>query len=119
MITGVHTMLYTSDAEGLRSFLRDKLGFRGYDIGEGFVIFDLPPAEMGCHPTEKRDGTVPSGTHDVSFSCDDIEQTVAELKARGVEFTRPIEDEGYGRVTFFKVPGGFEMLLYQPHYAKG
>ena len=63
-----------------------------------------------------RGGT--SGTHNISFYCDDVEKTVAELKARGVEFTGPVEDRGYGLVTHFKVPGGFAVQLYQPRYEK-
>jgi catechol 2,3-dioxygenase-like lactoylglutathione lyase family enzyme len=118
MIRGVHTMFYTSEAEALRAFLRDKLGFPCTDVGDGWLIFDLPEADMGCHPADDVDGGR-SGTHAISFYCDDIERTVAELKERGVEFTAPIEDHGYGLVTFFKVPGGFELQLYQPKYEKG
>jgi catechol 2,3-dioxygenase-like lactoylglutathione lyase family enzyme len=118
MIRGVHTMFYTSEPEALRAFLRDKLGFPATDVGGGWLIFDLPEADMGCHPVEKGEG-VPSGTPDISFYCDDIERTVAELKAKGVEFTGPVVDRGYGLVTFFKVPGNFEVQLYQPRYSKG
>ena len=116
MITGVHTMFYTSQPAELRAFLRDKLGFPATDVGGGWLIFDLPEAEMGCHPVDDR--APPSGTHDISFYCDDIEATVAELTAKGVEFTGPVEDHGYGLVTEFKVPGGFRVRLYQPRYTK-
>ena len=85
MIRGVHAMFYSSEPEALRAFLRDKLGFPATDVGGGWLIFDLPEADMGCHPAERATGR--SGTHDISFYCDDIEKTVAELKARGVEFT--------------------------------
>ena len=115
MIRGVHTMFYTSEPEALRDFLRDKLGLAGTDIGDGWVIFDVPESEMGCHPADVADGK-PSGRHDISFYCDDIEATVRQLKARGVEFTEGIADHGYGLVTHFKVPGGFEVQLYQPSY---
>lgn len=118
MITGVHTMLYTSEPDALRAFLRDKLGFPAVDVGNGWLIFDLPEAEMGCHPVEKGDHSVSSGKHDISFYCDDIEKTVAELTARGVEFTEPVADHGYGLVTHFEVPGGFTLQLYQPRYSK-
>jgi catechol 2,3-dioxygenase-like lactoylglutathione lyase family enzyme len=118
MITGVHTMLYTSEPDALRAFLRDKLGFPACDVGGGWLIFDLPKADMGCHPVEKGDREAPSGTHDISFFCDDIEKTVAELKARGVEFEGEVVDHGYGFVTFFRVPGGFTLQLYQPKYQK-
>lgn len=110
-------MFYSSQAEALRAFLRDKLGFPATDVGGGWLIFDLPEADMGCHPADANDGA-PSGTHNISFYCDDIEATVAELTARGVEFTLPIEDHGYGLVTFFKVPGDFQIQLYQPRYSK-
>lgn len=117
MIRGVHTMFYSSEPEALRAFLRDKLGFPFSDVGEGWLIFDLPEADMGCHPAEECDGAR-SGTHDISFYCDDIEKTVADLKARGVEFTEPVSDRGYGFVTHFKMPGNFQVQLYQPRYVK-
>jgi catechol 2,3-dioxygenase-like lactoylglutathione lyase family enzyme len=117
MIRGVHTMFYTSEAEALRAFIRDKLGFTATDVGGGWLIFDVPEADMGCHPSENREGAR-SGTHAISFYCDDIKKTVAELKGRGVEFTGEIEDHGYGLVTHFKVPGGFALQLYQPLYSK-
>jgi predicted enzyme related to lactoylglutathione lyase len=115
MIRGVHTMFYTSQPDELRAFLRDKLGFPASDVGGGWLIFDLPEADMGCHPAEEG---APSGTPDISFYCDDIEQTVAELTAKGVEFTGPVADHGYGLVTHMKVPGGFQIQLYQPKYTK-
>jgi catechol 2,3-dioxygenase-like lactoylglutathione lyase family enzyme len=117
MIRGVHTMFYSSQPDELRAFLRDKLGFSCSDVGEGWLIFDLPEAEMGCHPSDPTKGAT-SGTHDISFYCDDIEKTVAELRYRGVEFTDQVTDRGYGLVTHFKVPGDFEVQLYQPRYAK-
>src|SRR5258707_15819744 len=115
MIKGVHTMFYSSDADGLRAFLRDKLNLKANDIGHGWLIFDLPEADMGCHPS--GDGA-PSGTHDISFYCDDIKQTVEELKAKGVEFNGEVEDHGYGLVTHFKMPGDFSVQLFQPKYKK-
>jgi hypothetical protein len=81
------------------------------------LSFDLPEADMGCHPADTKDGAT-SGTHNISFYCDDLEKTVAELRGRGVEFTEPISDQGYGLVTHFKVPGGFSVQLYQPRYTK-
>ncbi|HEY3130038.1 MAG TPA: VOC family protein [Acidobacteriota bacterium] len=117
MIKGVHTMFYTSKPEELRAFIRDKLRFPASDVGEGWLIFDLPEADMGCHPADAEDGSL-SGTHNISFYCDDIKGTVAELKARGVEFTSEISDRGYGLTTRFKVPGDFEVELYQPLYSK-
>jgi len=119
MIKGVHTMFYSSDAAGLRTFLRDTLGFKATDIGDGWLIFDLPEADMGVHPSdESGKHGAPSGTHDISFYCDDIKKTVAELKAKGVEFKNDPEDHGYGFVTHFKAPGDFWIQLYQPKYAQ-
>jgi len=117
MIRGVHTMFYSSQPEELRAFLRDKLGFPFSDVGEGWLIFDLPEADMGCHPASDSEGA-PSGTHNISFYCDDIERTVAELRFRGVEFTDQVTDRGYGLVTHFKMPGDVEVQLYQPKYTK-
>lgn len=117
MIKGVHTMFYSSEPEALRAFIRDKLGFTCTDVGDGWLIFNLPEADMGCHPADATDGK-PSGTHHISFYCDDIHKTVAELSSRGVEFSGEVIDEGYGLVTFFKMPGDFEVQLYQPLYAK-
>lgn len=117
MIRGVHTMFYSSEPEALRAFLRDKLGFPAVDVGDGWLIFDLPEADMGVHPAEAGAGP-PAGTHDISFYCDDIHASVAELAARGVEFTGPVENYGYGLVTHFKLPGGFAVQLYQPLYSK-
>lgn len=116
MIRGMHAMFYSSKADELRAFLRDKLGLKGSDVGEGWLIFDTPEADLGVHPTDGKE--VASGTPDISFYCDDIYETVRELRARGVEFTGEIADHGYGFVTHFKVPGGFAVQLYQPKYAK-
>ena len=116
MIRGMHAMFYSSEADALRAFIRDKLQLRSTDVGGGWLIFDAPEADLGVHPTDN--GQPPSGTCDVSFYCDDIETTVAELKARGVAFTQGVEDHGYGLVTYFNVPGAFKVQLYQPRYGK-
>ena len=115
-IRGLHMMFYSSQAEELRAFLRDKVGLKGTDTGGGWLIFDAPEADLGVHPT--GDAEAPSGTADISFYCDDIAQTVKELEARGVEFLHGVEDQGYGLVTYMKVPGGFSIQLYQPKYSK-
>ena len=117
MIRGVHTMFYSSEPEQLRAFLRDKLGFSCTDVGEGWLIFDLPEADMGCHPAEDQEGQR-SGTPYLSFYCDDLHQTVNELKTRGVEFTDEVQDVGYGLATHFRMPGSFQVQLYQPRYTK-
>jgi catechol 2,3-dioxygenase-like lactoylglutathione lyase family enzyme len=116
MIRGLHAMFYSSHADELRAFFRDRLGLKGTDVGEGWLIFEAPEADLGVHPTEG--GDPPSGTADISFYCDDITATVKELESRGVEFTQDVEDHGYGLVTYFKAPGGFKVQLFQPRYAK-
>ena len=119
MIKGVHTMFYSSKAEELRKFLSTKLGLKSNDIGDGWLIFDLPEADMGCHPSGDDAGHGQrTGTHEISFYCDNIYDTVKELKEKGVEFTQEIEDYGFGLVTYFKVPGDFQIQLYESKYHK-
>ncbi len=110
-------MFYSSEPEALRAFIRDKLGFEARDVGEGWLIFDVPEADMGCHPADPsgKHGA-PTGTCDISFYCDNVATTVEELRAKGVEFKGDIEDHGYGLVTYFKAPGDFYIQLYQPKY---
>jgi len=111
MIQGVHAMIYATDAAAARAFLRDKLGLKAHDVGEGWLIFDVPEAEVGCHPSEKT-------FHGISFYCDDIESTVAELSRKGVRFKTPIKDHGWGLATTFAVPGAGDVDLYEPKYTK-
>jgi predicted enzyme related to lactoylglutathione lyase len=100
--------MFAQDADAVRAFLRDTLELESVDAGGGWLIFALPPAELAAHPAAE------SGRHQLYLMCDDIEQTVAELEAKGVEFARAISDEGFGRMTALKVPGGGELGLYQP-----
>ncbi|MEW5795819.1 MAG: VOC family protein [Candidatus Zixiibacteriota bacterium] len=117
MIKGVHTMFFTSQPEELRAFIRDKLRFSYTDVGDGWLTFNLPEADMGCHPDDPANGQ-PSGQPYISFYCDDINATVAELKSRGVQFVDDIEDHGYGFVTHLMMPGDIKVELYQPKYTK-
>lgn len=117
MIKGVHTMFYSSQADELRTFMRDKLGFTDFnDTGGGWLIFNVKQGELAAHPTDE--GSPASGSADISFYCDDLDKTMAELKGRGVEFVGGIEERGYGRVARMKMPGNFEAELYQPLYGK-
>jgi predicted enzyme related to lactoylglutathione lyase len=117
MIRGLHGLIYSSEPEALRAFLRDKLQLPHTDVGEGWLVFDLPEADLGVHPLDES-GKPPNGTHDLSFYCDDIKGTVAVLKMRGVEFAQEIEDHGYGFVTYITMPGGVRVQLYEPKYTK-
>ncbi|SRR5258708_21288476 len=110
MIKGVHAMFYTPQADELRAFLRDKLGLPFVDTGGGWLIFNLQDAEVASHPAAEA-------RHQLSFYCDDLPQTVAELKQRGVEFSDDIREQEWGWLTHFKLPGGDEVELYQPKYS--
>jgi catechol 2,3-dioxygenase-like lactoylglutathione lyase family enzyme len=110
MITAIHTLIYAEDAQKARAFFRDVLGLHHVDAGDGWLIFALPPAELGIHPEE---GGTP-GRHEISLICDDVQQTVDALKQKGVEFTAPITNEGWGLRTALRIPGGREISLYQP-----
>lgn len=120
MITAVHTLLYADDADAARAFFRDVLGWPHVDSGGGWLIFGTGPSELGVHPTsDDRGGETWSTSqhHEISLMCDDVEATVSELTAKGVEFTRDIRDDGFGLTTMLKVPGAGEMMLYQPRHA--
>jgi catechol 2,3-dioxygenase-like lactoylglutathione lyase family enzyme len=110
MITGVHAVISTTDPERDRAFFRDVLEFPFVDAGGGWLIFALPPAELAAHPAEQ------GGQHELYLMCDDVRATVAELAARGVEFARPVSDEGFGLLTAIRLPGGGELGLYQPRH---
>ena len=101
----------------MRAFVRDKLQLPFTEVGEGWLIFDLPEADIGAHPL-REPGQPASGTHEVSFYCDDIRGTVETLKERGVVFDQGISDAGYGLVTSFTMPGGVKVDLYEPKYVK-
>jgi catechol 2,3-dioxygenase-like lactoylglutathione lyase family enzyme len=120
MITGSHAIIYADDAEKARAFFRDVLKFPHVDAHDGWLIFKLPPAELGIHPASPAgdaDGQAPSGHHELYLMCDNVEETVAELSAQGVEFTSPIENQGFGLLTRLRVPGAGEIGLYQPRHA--
>jgi predicted enzyme related to lactoylglutathione lyase len=110
VINGVHALLFSEDADGLRDFLGDVLGLRSVDAGDGWLIFALPPAEVAAHPGERGGGV------ELYLMCDDIEATVADLGAKGVETTGPVRDEGWGLLTALKLPGGGELGLYEPRH---
>jgi catechol 2,3-dioxygenase-like lactoylglutathione lyase family enzyme len=114
VIAGTHTILFAEDAEAARAFLRDVLGLPAVDAGEGWLIFAAPPGELAVHPGPGWSRQV--GHHELFFMCHDIEVTVAGLEGKGVEFVSPIEDEGWGLITRFRVPGCGEVGLYEPRH---
>jgi predicted enzyme related to lactoylglutathione lyase len=110
MITGIHALLFSRDADATRAFFRDALGFGAIDAGRGWLIFALPPAELGIHPTEGE-------THpDLYLMCDDVERTAAELESAGAEMTQAVADQPWGRLTTLRIPGGVEIGLYAPRH---
>jgi hypothetical protein len=115
-INGAHMLFYTSEAEQLRAMLRDVFGFKHVDAGGGWLIFALPPSEIGVHPGEGPNWE--SGIrHEIALMCDDIHTTVADLRARGVNIDSAIKTERYGHTTNLHLPGGCRVMLYQPLHA--
>jgi predicted enzyme related to lactoylglutathione lyase len=110
MITGVHAIIFSNDADGVRAFFNDVLKFSSVDAGDGWPIFALPPAELAAHPGDD------AGHHELYLMCDDIHATVDELESKGVKFSRPIRDESWGLMTAITMPDGGELGLYQPKH---
>jgi catechol 2,3-dioxygenase-like lactoylglutathione lyase family enzyme len=110
VISGAHVILYSRDADADRTFLRDVLGFPHVDAGDGWLIFALPPTELAVHPTDGEDA------RELYLLCDDVEAMVGDLEAKGVAFTGPVVDRGWGRVTAVRLPGGGEIGLYEPRH---
>lgn len=114
-ITGVHMLLYTTEPEALRATLRDVFGWKYVDAGEGWLIFALPPAELGVHPAVGP--SYESGVrHQISLMCDDIGKTIAELRAKGISIKGEPADEGFGITVMLGLPGGVEVMLYEPRH---
>src|SRR5262245_66215141 len=99
MLTGAHSIIYSKKPEADRAFFRDVLKLPSVDVGEGWLIFGLPPSEVAVHPSRKND------VHELYFMCDDIRAFVAEMKRKKIAYS-PIEDQGYGIFTKIKLPGG-------------
>jgi catechol 2,3-dioxygenase-like lactoylglutathione lyase family enzyme len=110
MISGAHMIIYSTDADADRAFFRDVLGFPNVDVGGGWLIFALPPAEVAVHPAEQN------GRHEIYLMCDDVEATIGDLKARGIS-SAPVSDQGWGLLTEITLPGGGKLGLYQPRHA--
>jgi catechol 2,3-dioxygenase-like lactoylglutathione lyase family enzyme len=111
VIFGAHVIVHTQDAEADRRFLRDVLGFGGVDAGEGWLIFALPPAELAAHPSDKN------GHHELYLMCDDLDATVRDLRAKGVDIAPEPSSERWGRLTAIRLPGGGELGLYEPRHS--
>ena len=114
-IIGAHMLLYTTQPEALRATLRDVFGWKHVDAGDGWLIFALPPAELGVHPAEGP--TFDAGVrHQLTLMCDDSRATSRQLAAKGIEVTGEPEDEGWGITVMIKLPGGVDVMLYEPRH---
>jgi catechol 2,3-dioxygenase-like lactoylglutathione lyase family enzyme len=110
VITGVHAIVFSPEAEQVRAFFRDVLSLPSVDAGGGWLIFALPPAELAVHPA---DG---DSRHELYLMCDDIQATLAELRGKGVEVTRDVADQGWGLVAAIRLPDGSELSIYEPRH---
>jgi hypothetical protein len=108
-ITGTHMLLYTSQPEELRAVLRDAFGFDHVVAHDTWLIFALPPAELGVHPGE-------SPSHQITFMCDDLDATITELREKGIEFDGEPENQGFGVVAIMVLPGDVRVMLYEPRH---
>ena len=113
-IVGAHMLFYTPEPEALRAVLRETLGWdyvESHDPPDGWQIFALPPAEVGVHPSGG------DTKHEICFMCDDLDVTMRELREKGIEFRDEPADERFGITTTMLLPGGVEVMLYQPTHA--
>ena len=111
MITGAHVIIYSRDAEADRAFIRDVLGFPFVDVGHGWLIFALPPAEVAVHPGERN------GVHEFYLICDDVQATLQRLKAQNIACS-PLHEEPWGSLSMITLPGGGELGIYQAKHAR-
>ena len=112
MIIGAHALIYSRDAEADRAFMRDVLGFKSVDAGGGWLIFQLPPAELGVHPEDENG----SGGAEFYLLCDDVNKTIEEFRAKGVQCSE-VSNQGWGMLTWVTLPSGGKLGVYQPRHA--
>ena len=109
MITGLHAIVFSPEADKVRAFFADTLGFSSVDAGGGWLIFAMPPAELAVHPAgESR--------HELYLMCDDIHETLAGLRAKGVEVAQQVADQGWGLLAAIRLPDGTQLPIYQPRH---
>jgi predicted enzyme related to lactoylglutathione lyase len=110
MITGLHAITFSPEAEKVRAFFADVLGLPSVDAGGGWLIFAMPPAELAVHPADGQT------RHELYLMCDDIQATLAELKGKGVEVAQEASDRGWGVVAAIRLPDGSELGVYEPKH---
>jgi hypothetical protein len=111
VIIGAHSIIYSTKPEADRGFLRDVLKLPSVDVGEGWLIFGLPPAEVAVHPAEEND------VHEFYLMCDDIKAFVDEMKKRKI-VCEPVQNQGWGLLTQLRLPGGGKLGVYEPRHAR-
>src|SRR5262249_48632530 len=111
MITGAHSIIYSTNPDADRAFLRHVLGLPHVDVGEGWLIFGLPPAEVAVHPSDRNN------VHEFYLMCDDVVGFVAEMSKQGAA-CGPVRDEGWGVLTQLALPGGGRLGVYQPRHPR-
>jgi hypothetical protein len=111
MINGAHSIIYSKNPDADRAFLRDVLKLPNVDVGDGWLIFGLPPAEVAVHPSDKND------VHEFYLMCDDVETLIAELNKHNITCS-PVQQQGWGLLTTVTLPGGGELDIYQPRHAR-
>ena len=110
VITGIHAIVFSPEAEKVRTFFADVLGMPSADAGGGWLIFALPPAELAVHPADGE------SRHELYLMCDNIQATLAELKRKGAEVAQEISDQGWGLLAAIRLPDGSELPIYEPRH---
>ena len=110
MITGMHAIVYSPQAEKVRAFFADVLGMPSADAGAGWLIFALPPAELAVHPAEGE------SRHELYLMCDNIQATLAELTDKGAEIAQDVADRGWGLLAAIRLPDGSQLPIYEPRH---
>jgi len=111
MINGAHVIIYSTNPEADKAFLRDVLRLPNVDVGHGWLIFALPPSEVAVHPDDH------GGRHELYLMCDDVEAFVAEMKTHSLACS-PVQNQGWGLLTQVTLPGGGQLGVYQPRHAR-
>ncbi len=111
LISGAHSILYSRDAEADRQFLKDIFGFPAVDVGDGWLIFGLPPAELAVHPSSRN------GRSEFYLMCDNIEALTHDLRKKGIHCS-PVQDQDWGLITRVLLPGGGKLPIYEPRHPR-
>jgi hypothetical protein len=111
MLIGAHSIINSTNPDADRAFLRDVLALPSVDVGDGWLIFGLPPGEIAVHPSDKNDA------HELYLMVDDVEALVAEMKTHNIACS-PVQNQGWGLLTYVTLPGGGRLGVYQPRHAR-